>query len=58
MSKDERPQFPGAKANWTEKLEFVKSDLYDGIPVYRVMDRDGKVMRPDQDPKVNKSYLS
>jgi 2-oxoisovalerate dehydrogenase E1 component alpha subunit len=49
---DERPQFPGSRAGWTDRLEFVKPDLYDGIPVYRVMDRKGKVIEADQDPQV------
>ena len=52
FSSDERPQFPGSRSQWTEKLEFVRPDLYDGIPVYRVMDRKGKVIDPSQDPQV------
>jgi len=38
-------------------MEFVKPDLYDGIPVYRVMDRKGHVIRADQDPNVKESHL-
>lgn len=52
FSSDERPQFPGSRSQWTEKLEFIRPDLYDGIPVYRVMDRKGKVIDPSQDPQV------
>ena len=39
----EAAHFPGAKATYTESLEFLKPDSYNGIPVYRVMDRQGKV---------------
>ena len=49
---DDVPMFPGAKTKWTTKLEFVEPDMYDGIPVYRVMDRNGVVLLPDDDPKV------
>ncbi len=37
--KPESAHFPGAKATYTDHLDFLKPDLYDGIPVYRVMDR-------------------
>lgn len=46
----DRPSFPGSRSSWTEKLEFVQPDLYDGIPVYRVMDTKGAVIDSDQDP--------
>lgn len=48
----DRPSFPGSRSSWTEKLEFVQPDLYDGIPVYRVMDAKGAVIDADQDPQV------
>ncbi|XP_037072527.1 2-oxoisovalerate dehydrogenase subunit alpha, mitochondrial-like [Pollicipes pollicipes] len=47
-----RPQFPGATASWTHELEFVNADRYNGIPIYRVMDRDGKIIRPEEEPKI------
>lgn len=34
-SDEDRPQFPGSKSTFTEKLEFLQPDSYDGIPVYR-----------------------
>ncbi|XP_063610540.1 2-oxoisovalerate dehydrogenase subunit alpha, mitochondrial-like [Penaeus indicus] len=49
---EEQPNFPGSRSKWTEKLEFVQPDLYDGIPVYRVMNRKGEVIDPAYDPKV------
>lgn len=48
----DRPSFPGSRSSWTEKLEFVQPDLYDGIPVYRVMDAKGVVIDAEQDPQV------
>ena len=58
-SDDDRPSFPGSRSSWTEKLEFVQPDIYDGIPVYRVMDTKGKVIAPDQDPNVSEqSYFT
>ena len=54
---DERPQFPGSRSQWSEKLEFIRPDLYDGIPVYRVMDRKGTVIDPSQDPQVRTSII-
>jgi hypothetical protein len=49
--------FPGAKATYTEKLTFLRPDLYDGIPVYRVMDREGNVIDPDHDPNLTQEEL-
>lgn len=50
-SSSERPQFPGSRSQWTEKLQFLhKNDVVEGIPVYRVMSRDGKVIDSSQDP--------
>jgi len=51
---EDRPQFPGSRSQWIDKLEFIRPDLYDGIPVYRVMDRKGKVIDPSQDPQVTR----
>ncbi|GAB6026028.1 hypothetical protein CHUAL_012239 [Chamberlinius hualienensis] len=53
----DRPNFPGSKAKWTEKLEFVKPDLYDGIPVYRVMDREGKIIDSIEKPKLSEDTV-
>ena len=49
----DKPRFPGAlNSRYTERLEF--DDPEDGgvIPVYRVMDRNGKVFKEALDPKV------
>ena len=49
--------FPGAKAKYTESLDFLKPDEYDGIPIYRVMDNDGNVIHPEQDPDLGEDKL-
>jgi 2-oxoisovalerate dehydrogenase E1 component alpha subunit len=49
----DKPLFPGSRSKFTEKLEFVEPDIYDGIPVYRVMDKKGCVLDPSQDPGVS-----
>jgi len=49
-SKETLAQFPGAKAEYTQKLEFLQPDVYNGIPIYRVMDRSGVVFDESHDP--------
>lgn len=50
---EDRPNFPGSRSKWTEKIEFIQPDLYDGIPVYRVMNRKGEIIDPANDPQVD-----
>ena len=40
-SEAERAQFPGSRSNFTEKLEFIQPNIYDGIPVYRLVQDAG-----------------
>ncbi len=40
-----------------ETLSFIDADSYAGIPIYRVMNRDGEVIRPDQDPDLPEEEL-
>lgn len=50
----DKPRFPGAlNSYYTEKLEFDDPDDGQAIPVYRVMDRNGKVFDEAHDPKVS-----
>ena len=50
----DKPRFPGAvNSNYTEKMSFVDPDDGEAIPVYRVMDRNGKVLDESHDPKVS-----
>jgi len=53
----ERAEFPGSRSNFTEKLEFIQPNIYDGIPVYRVMDRTGTILDPSQDPNLSKEVV-
>merc|ERR1719470_481196 len=50
-------QFPGAKAAYTEKLEVLQPDVMNGIPIYRVMDRDGKVFDLSHEPSIDMEEL-
>ena len=50
--------FPGAKARYTESLEFITpSAKSEGIPVYRVMDKTGGIILPDSDPNLADEQL-
>ncbi|XP_059728477.1 LOW QUALITY PROTEIN: 2-oxoisovalerate dehydrogenase subunit alpha, mitochondrial-like [Haemorhous mexicanus] len=56
-SPEERPQFPGASAEFAERLEFIQPQVLAGIPVYRVMDRQGQVIRESEDPQLPKEQV-
>lgn len=51
-SSAEKPQFPGASAEFIDHLEFIQPNVISGIPVYRVMDRQGQIINPSEDPQV------
>lgn len=54
----DKPRFPGAlNSYYTEKLEFDDPDDGEAIPVYRVMDRNGKVFNEAHDPKLDKETI-
>ena len=55
--KEHLAQFPGAKAAYTEKLEVLQPDVENGIPIYRVMDRNGKVFDPSHEPSIDVTEL-
>ncbi len=38
-------------------MNFIDADSYAGIPIYRVMNRDGEVIRADQDPDLDEETL-
>ena len=55
----DKPRFPGAlNSCYTEKLVFIDPEDGGVIPVYRVMDRNGKVFEEAFDPKVSISFCS
>ncbi|XP_075956391.1 2-oxoisovalerate dehydrogenase subunit alpha, mitochondrial [Anarhichas minor] len=53
----EKPQFPGASAEFVDHLEFIQPNVISGIPVYRVMDRQGNIINPSQDPQLSKETV-
>ncbi|GAB1601497.1 2-oxoisovalerate dehydrogenase subunit alpha, mitochondrial-like [Argonauta hians] len=50
---EDRPVFPGSRSRYTPTLEFLRSDMYDGIPVYRVMNKKGEIIEKTQDPQLD-----
>uniref|UniRef100_A0A4W3GTC2 2-oxoisovalerate dehydrogenase subunit alpha n=1 Tax=Callorhinchus milii TaxID=7868 RepID=A0A4W3GTC2_CALMI len=52
-SLDEKPKFPGASAEFVDSLNFIQPNVISGIPIYRVMDRQGQIMNTSEDPKVS-----
>ncbi|XP_074649521.1 2-oxoisovalerate dehydrogenase subunit alpha, mitochondrial-like [Tubulanus polymorphus] len=54
---EDRPVFPGSRSQWTEKCSFILPEQYEGIPVYRVMDKKGNIIDPSQDPKFSKEFV-
>jgi len=55
---EDRPQFPGSRSLWTSKLSFIRSDTYEGIPVFRLMNRDGEIIEPDGDPNLGQDKIT
>ncbi|XP_074594105.1 branched chain keto acid dehydrogenase E1 subunit alpha [Brevipalpus obovatus] len=55
---EDRPQFPGSRSMWTSKLSFIRSDMYEGIPVFRLMNRDGQMIEPDGDPNLGQEKIT
>ena len=49
--------YPGAKAKYTESMDFLRGNEYDGIPIYRVMDGDGSILDSAQDPNLDTDQL-
>ena len=50
--------FPGAKARYTESLSFLTpSAQAEGIPIYRVMDKNGDIIIPESDPNLPDEQL-
>ena len=47
----------GTKARYTEVLSFLTPSEYEGIPIYRVMNREGEVMHADHDPNLDDAEL-
>ncbi|XP_077989256.1 2-oxoisovalerate dehydrogenase subunit alpha, mitochondrial-like [Glandiceps talaboti] len=56
-TEEDKPQFPGAKTGYTEKLEFIRPDIYDGIPTYRVLNKKGEIIDAENDPNLDKDFV-
>ncbi|KAM4696666.1 2-oxoisovalerate dehydrogenase subunit alpha, mitochondrial [Rhinophrynus dorsalis] len=56
-SLEEKPQFPGASAEFVDSLEFIQPNVISGIPIYRVMDRQGQIINPSEDPNIPKEKV-
>ncbi|KAH1181047.1 hypothetical protein KIL84_001981 [Mauremys mutica] len=56
-SLEEKPQFPGASADFVDKLDFIQPNVISGIPIYRVMDRQGQIINPDEDPQLSQEQV-
>ncbi|XP_056393787.1 2-oxoisovalerate dehydrogenase subunit alpha, mitochondrial isoform X1 [Hyla sarda] len=56
-SLEEKPQFPGASAVFVDSLEFIQPNVISGIPIYRVMDRQGQIINPSEDPNIPKEKV-
>lgn len=54
----EKPEFPGSRSQFIGQLEFCDPEQYEGIPVYRVMNRDGNVLCADQDPNLSREMTT
>jgi hypothetical protein len=46
------PIFPGVQSQWTERLELIHPHSYNKFPVYRVLDRNGCILNPSEEPQV------
>lgn len=56
---NDKPQFPGSKSDWTTKLEFCRPDILPGIPVYRVMDQTGTLIKGTTiDPNLDRDTIT
>ncbi|KAK2553834.1 2-oxoisovalerate dehydrogenase subunit alpha [Acropora cervicornis] len=54
----DKARFPGAvNSRYTEKMNFDNPEDGESIPVYRVMDRNGKVFDNSQDPNLDKETI-
>ena len=49
--------FPGAKARYTESLDFLLPDNDEGIPIYRVMNNEGQIIKSEHDPELSEDKL-
>lgn len=54
---EERPEFPGSRSRFSPKCSFILPEDFEGIPVYRVMNRDGVVLDGAVDPELPETKM-
>ncbi|KAL3874993.1 hypothetical protein ACJMK2_037936 [Sinanodonta woodiana] len=54
---EDRPEFPGSKSVFVNKLKFLWPEKMEGIPVYRVMNRKGEIYDSSEDPGLSKETV-
>ncbi|XP_013166355.1 PREDICTED: 2-oxoisovalerate dehydrogenase subunit alpha, mitochondrial isoform X1 [Papilio xuthus] len=50
-------EFPGAKAPYVNEIKFLNENSYDPIPIYRVMDSNGRIIDNREEPNIDKESL-
>nr|NP_001299763.1 2-oxoisovalerate dehydrogenase subunit alpha, mitochondrial [Papilio xuthus]BAG30755.1 similar to CG8199 [Papilio xuthus] len=50
-------EFPGAKAPYVNEIKFLNENSYDPIPIYRVMDSNGRIIDSREEPNIDKESL-
>ena len=52
QTKTDVPVFRGVSVNWTDVLSIVKPEAQPSIPAYRVMNREGQIIKQSENPQV------
>ncbi|PAA51911.1 hypothetical protein BOX15_Mlig007704g1, partial [Macrostomum lignano] len=47
---DEKPMFPGSRSSFTTQLDFIHPENFEGIPVYRLVNRRGDLVDGAPEP--------
>ncbi|CAH2085061.1 unnamed protein product [Euphydryas editha] len=50
-------EFPGAKAPYVTEIKFLDENSYDPIPIYRVLDNNGRVIDSREEPNLDRETL-
>ncbi|XP_070578299.1 2-oxoisovalerate dehydrogenase subunit alpha, mitochondrial-like [Ptychodera flava] len=50
-------QFPGAKSGYTSNLKFMRPDGFQRFPIYQVLNKQGELIDPSQDPKLDDDVI-
>lgn len=55
--RDEPAPYPGVKTEFTKEMRFILPEEVPTIPIYRVLNSQGKVINPKDDPEFDKEDL-